>query len=125
MPNLKPAPRDGQRKFFSNMTDILETATHHASQDENVAVNDEACPDAAFGGEAEATDNVVPFHRPDDAATNSTEHDDEAAATAEGEHPEMADDDLDDGDTQDALDIAAAKIKHDYERRTLPYPESV
>src|SRR5947208_3315218 len=107
------------------MSDIVTAATHLASQNENVTLNNEPRRDAAFGGEAEAAANVVPFHPPDDAATNPREQDGEAVATVAGEHPEIADDDLDDGETLDALDIAAGKIKHDYERRTLPFPEPV
>ena len=82
----------------------MTAATHPASQDGNVAVNNEPRRDAAFGGEAEAAANVVPFHPPDDAATNPTEQDGEAVATVAGDHPEIADDDLDDGETLDALD---------------------
>jgi len=103
--NRKPVPRDGRRRFIF-MNDIITAATHPASQNENVAVNNEPRRDAAFGGDAEATANVVAFHRPDDAATNPIEQDGEAVATAAGEHPEIADDDLDDGETLERICVA-------------------
>jgi hypothetical protein len=70
--------------------------------------------------------NVIHLHGPTEPPHEPKT--DEANATgetdAEGEKGDGEEDDFDD-EAPDTLDKAAARIRHDYERRTLPYPEPV
>jgi hypothetical protein len=77
-----------------------------------------------------APDNVIPMQvtscvdaggaeiRPPMHAVDKVEEPGDKAA-------DESEDDLGDDETPDALDEAAAKVRYDYERRTLPYPEPV